>query len=308
MKPFLAVIVSSVFLILGCSHSPANSGQPKKLVNRPTHTQPSNHPESAALTATSQTTSSPSTPAVSNKIIRIATYNINSNINLTKKFDQILTNLNSANPDIIFLQEVNRKFITKLAKTLNMNYQLGPYAPKWDMGIGILSHYPIKPVKLFSMKDERNFAIAAKVKIDGKDILVVAVHLKSLPRPLVAGFFRSMGPHQEQAKMILDLVKSQKLPVIVGGDLNTLSFTPEFLLLTSELKDTSTSVGTGTQPSIFVNGIGYRIDHIFTRGPFSVKKCQVSPLPGSDHRMVWTELIYNHEPNTGSNPASRISD
>jgi len=231
-----------------------------------------------------QTTRPASEPACLK--IRVATYNIESG----RKAQLVLENIRAANPDVVLLQEAHENNVRAFADALGMSRQFGPYSPKTTTGIGILAVGNLKPVKLFSMPKERNFALAATLETAGQKILLVAAHFKSLPRPLVSGLFKTMGPHQEQAKQIVDLVKKQNLPAVVGGDFNTLAFTPGYRILSTALKDSGAATGTSSQPSIIVNGTGYRIDHILVRGPWKIRASQVSPKPGSDHRLLWADL------------------
>jgi endonuclease/exonuclease/phosphatase (EEP) superfamily protein YafD len=230
--------------------------------------------------------SHPSTSPANFLSLRVASYNTQSG----KQRANILKNIQSANPDIVFLQEAPLENLKSFARTLGMSYQFGPYYPKAKVGLGILAVGKINPVKFLTMAGERNFALAARVRIGDREILVVSTHFKSLPRPLVTGLLTVMGPHKAQADMVVDLVKQTKLPTIVGGDLNTLAFTPAFITLSSSLKDTAEAVGTSSQPSIFISGAGYRIDHLLVRGPWKILDSKVSPLPGSDHRLIWAQL------------------
>lgn len=220
--------------------------------------------------------------------LRVATYNILSG----RLFKQVLVNIRSVHPDIICLQEtpLNKKGAKHLARVLGMQYQYFPYSKQSGIGIAILATGKLEPLKFFSMKGERNYALASKLNIGNREILLIALHLKSLPRPLVSGLLKSMGPRSRQAKEIIKLVSKQKLPAIVAGDCNTLPFTPEYITLSSKLKDCCVETKTSSQSSIFIGKNGYRIDHIFTRGPWKIEKCQVSPLPGSDHRLVWADM------------------
>ncbi len=218
--------------------------------------------------------------------IRVASYNTQGG----REKAEILKNIQSVNPDIVFLQEISPVTLKFFSKTLGMSYQFGPYGPRDTIGLGILAVGKIDPVKIFTMPGERNFALAARLQAGNREILIVSTHFKSLPRPLVSGLLKCMEPHKKQAAMIVDLVKQTKTPAIVGGDLNTLGITPAFFTLSSALRDTASAAGTSTQPSIFVSGVGYRIDHILVRGPWKVLNSQVSPLPGSDHRLIWADL------------------
>ncbi len=225
--------------------------------------------------------------------LRVVTYNILGG----RAIKQVLFNIRSVHPDIVCLQEVPLRSngVRYLARRLGMEYQYGPYSPKAGEGIAILATGKIKPIKLFSMKRERNFALAGIVDIGGRKILVVAMHLKSLPRPLISGMLKSMEARAKEAKQVVELVKkySSSLPVIVAGDCNTLPFTPEYITLSSAFTDCCVATKTSYQPSIFIGKTGYRIDHIFVKGRWKIKKTQVLPMGGSDHRMVWAELELN---------------
>ncbi len=222
--------------------------------------------------------------------LRVVTYNILGG----RSIRQVLYNIRSVHPDIVCLEEApfNHNGVKYLARMLGMSYQFGPYYPKSGSGIGILATGKITPIKIFSMKKERNFGLAGYVDIGGDRVLVIAIHLKSLPRPLFSGMLKSMGPRAQEARQIVDFVKkhSSSLPVLVAGDCNTLPFTPEYITLSSELTDCCVVTHTSNQPSIFIGKAGYRIDHIFVKGNWSIKKVQVCPFGGSDHRMVWADL------------------
>jgi len=218
--------------------------------------------------------------------LRVASYNVL----YGSSPKRILSNIESVKPDVVLLQEASLSAVQMFARSLGMEYQFGPYKPGVKFGMAVLSRGKMETVKLFSMKGENNFAIAANVSVGGREMLIVSVHWKPLPRPLVSGLLKSMGPHKEQARMILELVRQSHRPAIVGGDLNTLSFTPEYLAMTAVMRDCASETGTSSQPSIFVSGIGYRVDHIFVHGPWRCKSGGVSQLGGSDHRLIYSDL------------------
>ncbi len=220
--------------------------------------------------------------------LRVATYNILSG----RSFKQILVNIRSVHPDIVCLEEtpMEKHGARSIARALGMEYQFFPYSKRSGIGIAILATGKLTPLKFFTMKKERNFALASKLDIGNRKILVVAMHLKSLPRPLISGLLKSMGKRGNEAKEVVEFVSRQKLPAIVAGDCNTLPFTPAYITLSSKLRDSCVETKTSGQHSIFIGKSGYRIDHIFVRGHWNISKCQVSPLPGSDHRLVWADI------------------
>jgi endonuclease/exonuclease/phosphatase family metal-dependent hydrolase len=219
--------------------------------------------------------------------LRVASYNTR----YGAEKQNVLKNIQSVHPDVVLLQEIPPDTLRAFSRALGMNYQFGPYQPGASLGLGILTRGTLEPLRPpLGMPHERNFALVARLTYQGQRIIVISTHLKSLPRPLIKGVFQTMGPHQEQAKKILEVVREYKGPAVVGGDLNTLGITPAYLSLSANLKDTAAAVGTASQPSIYVGGEGYRIDRIFVRGPWKTRAAQVSPLRGSDHRLIWADL------------------
>jgi endonuclease/exonuclease/phosphatase family metal-dependent hydrolase len=224
--------------------------------------------------------------------IRVASYNIEKGVQTSK----IQENLAKTDADLILLQEVPQKLLRSYARFLGMSYHFGPYGPEGDVGIGILAMGKMEPVKLFSMENERNYALAVKWTPAGKghhdcrSIFVVSTHLKSLQRPVTTGLLNAMKPHTLQVKKILAQVKKQQLPTIVAGDFNTLSWTPEYRTMAAEMKDVATVAKAQNQPTILVGGGGYRIDYFFIQGPWTVRDYEVGPKQGSDHRMIRTVL------------------
>jgi len=217
---------------------------------------------------------------------KVASYNI---LRGEQEAD-VLKNIRSVKPDLVFLQEAPKDVVKYFAEKFKMSYNFGPYYPNESTGLGILTRGTLKPVKLFTMKGERNFALGSKVTLDGETFLAVCVHLKSLPRPVTKGVFEVMEPHTRQAERILAEVSKQDLPALVGGDCNMLAFSPEYVKLTSRLTDVASKSPNICQPTIFVHDMGYRIDYFFTRGSWQVLDYGVSPKPGSDHRMIHAQL------------------
>jgi endonuclease/exonuclease/phosphatase family metal-dependent hydrolase len=225
--------------------------------------------------------------------IRVVSYNIEKGAQSSK----VQENLLRTKADLILLQEVPQKLLRVYARLLGMSYHFGPYGQEGDVGIGVLARGQLEPVKLFSMEGERNYALAVKwtpadqmKSRDAERILVVCTHLKSLQRPVTTGLLNAMKPHTLQAKKILAQVKKQQLPTIVAGDFNTLSWTPEYRTMATEMKDVAALAKAQNQPTILVGGGGYRIDYFFLQGPWIVRDYEVSPKPGSDHRMIQTVL------------------
>jgi len=220
--------------------------------------------------------------------IRVATYNV-----LTSSDpNRILKNLQLLDADIVCLQEVRNDatHLKRFVDQLKMTAAYAAYGPRSGAGMAILARGTIKPGKVLNMAGERDYGFSADVTIKGETVRVLCIHLKSLPRPLIRGAMESMGARTRQAKDVVELAEASPHPVIVAGDTNSLGFFPSYVALARSLTDCCAACGTTTQPSIFVNRAGYRIDHVFVRGPWAIDAARVRELDGSDHRPVVAEL------------------
>ena len=236
--------------------------------------------------------------------LKVLTYNVQS----ARRPAELAQLLSKTRPDLICLQEIpgrGKSSVKTFADRVGMNFAFQPYHKKGYGGCAILARGKITGSKALTMPGERNFGMTSVVQVGPAKIRVVCVHLKSLPRPILTGFFKSMAPRAKQAGMIVDLIKDTYLPVVVAGDCNTLPFTPEYLKLQSVLQDACVVTRTTSQPSIEIDGIGYRIDHIFFRGPWQIRSCNVIAAKTSDHRPILAELQLMELPTT--RPAETIT-
>lgn len=174
---------------------------------------------------------SASTPATVNEApartpgtLRILAYNIrhgegmDSVINL-KRVAELISELE---PDIVALQEIDsaveRTFIVDQIAVLGeitgmhaafggfFDYQGGRY------GMGILSRYPILAYENHRLPDglEPRTALAARIDVNGTELVVVGIHLYATDEERLA-----------QAKRLIELLQGETAPVILAGDFNS---------------------------------------------------------------------------------------
>jgi endonuclease/exonuclease/phosphatase (EEP) superfamily protein YafD len=252
-----------------------------------------------ACSAASSTTTDASTFRV-----RVGTYNMMGG----RKPAKILANLRKLDADLLCLQEVSssQTQLKMYARALGMKAAFAPYRPAGSSGVAILANGSVTIDHTFTMDGERAFGVAAKVRLRGQELYVICVHLKSLPRPLMAGALASMEARSKQAREIVAWAQKQTVPTIIAGDCNSLTFFPEYLTLSNAFVDACRQTKTQHEPTIFVSGMGYRIDHIFaTNGAWRVAGCSAPALAGSDHRPVVAELGLSPTPTSTPKPASQ---
>jgi len=236
--------------------------------------------------------------------LKVVTYNVER----AKQPVKLIKVLRKANADVLCLQEVPGGGIfgiREIARSLRMNFEYQYYGHKKHMGCAILSRGKIGRSEPLVLAGERNFGLVSTVQIGKAKIKVLCIHLKSLPRPILTGLFLSSAARAKQARIIADMVKKELLPVIVAGDCNTLAIMREYTTLQKVLTDACAAAGTSTQPSILISGAGYRIDHVFFKGPWRVRSCQVIQAKASDHMPVAADLVLTNLPATAGTTITR---
>ena len=241
-----------------------------------------------------------SAPAVAAKrTLRVMTYNIHVGVGMDKKLDlqRIADVINTARPDLVGLQEVDRGVrrtegkdeIVELAQMTRMEYA---FAPNLDYqggkyGVAILSRFPIKHTdhRMFENKREaeRRGMLRVEVEVDGKRVNFVTTHLD----------YQFEDGRLFEAEQMLKYLEGVQGPTIVVADLNDVPAGSAYKLMCTKFDDAWVTSGAKT------DGFSYpadrpvkRIDHIFYRTADRVraKKSWVIETPASDHIPVVSEL------------------
>ena len=132
-----------------------------------------------------------------------------------------------------------------------------------------------------------NAAIATQVNHKGTTISLIGMH------PFTPVAPQWLAQQRRMFGVVERYVLQQRHPVILIGDMNSVSWAPrlERLRRHTHLKDTAT--GFGVQPSWGPTKWSVPllpIDHVFVSEPFQVVSRRLGPQIGSDHRAVIVEL------------------
>ena len=218
--------------------------------------------------------------------LRIVTFNIENGRRVQQAIAGLRGRPELCGADVLVLQEMTASGVESIARNLALNAVYFPASrlEGHDRGNAVLSPWPIEaswkvllPHPTRIVKNARA-AVAARLRVDGRAILVYSVHLGS---PLGL----SGGKRREQAAAVLaDADRSPQQPVIVAGDFNSRSVAEVFVrggfLWTTQ--------GVGSTIGIF------SFDHIFTRGlgsgAGSTAGVAREVRDASDHRPVWAVL------------------
>jgi endonuclease/exonuclease/phosphatase (EEP) superfamily protein YafD len=91
-----------------------------------------------------------------------------------------------------------------------------------------------------------------------------------------------------QARYVAGILAGERLPTILGGDLNAVPGTPTVRSLQSRLVDTWPLVGSGPDGTA---GDGARIDYVLATPPLAPRSARVLPSAISDHARVVVDLV-----------------
>ena len=219
--------------------------------------------------------------------IRVVTFNIAHGRQITAASRILAGEPGLRGADLIALQEMNGHGVEALARALKMNavyypISLGP-GDEGEMGNAVLSPWPIEASwkrllpNLGRVKHRARGAVAARVRIDSRTVVIYSIHLGS---PLGTGG----GARREQAEVVRDDAARLQGPVLLAGDFNSKGIGELFV-----------AAGYAWPTRAIGRTVGlFSFDHVFARGLEPVG----SPSAGvareakgaSDHRPVWVTL------------------
>lgn len=227
--------------------------------------------------------------------LRILSYNIHHGEGIDRKLDleRIAGVIKSVKPDIVALQEVDRKVgrtkgvdqPAELARLTGMHVVFGSNIPLLggDYGNAVLSRFPIAGHKNHKLpnfdKSEQRGVLAAEIKVPGlaRPLLFLATHLD---------YRRDNKERLASARFINDLVMKQgKRPALLAGDLND---TAESRVL-AEFEKQWTRTNPKPLPTIPVEEPTRQIDFVLYRPADRWNVIETTVLDeavASDHRAV----------------------
>ena len=225
--------------------------------------------------------------------LRILTYNIHHGQGTDGKFDlqRIANIINSFEPDLVALQEVDRKTkrasgvdqAAELARLTGMNYAYGPAMEYFggEYGEAILSRFPLITID--------NHILPWGDGSEPRALLVVRVDGGELGQIVFAGTHLAHDSEVDriaQAKKINDLlVPIDDALVIIAGDLNAQPCSKPMNLLSDHWLDTADQAGT-PQPTFPNIKSDRRIDYVLTKRADTWKVVKTEVIQGliaSDH-------------------------
>lgn len=195
-------------------------------------------------------------------------------------------------PDCIALFEVDADWLADL-EVLDGDYPWHAKRARVDnFGIAFWSRHPCTTLEVLSLGDAGVPSVHADLRVDSgpsttSRLTVLATH------PIPPVFHRAPTARDQQMRAIAKFVAA--LPhraVVVGGDLNTSSWTPIFRELCEQGQLRDSRRGFGLQPTWpgRLATIGIAIDHALVGEALAVRDRRVGPPIGSDHRPILIDV------------------
>lgn len=230
--------------------------------------------------------------STSENALRVVSYNIHFGASSKgKPAISIITDfINTVSPDIICLQEVDRKTVrslfldqpSRLSEDLSMKMVFGKVddVVPGTTGNAILSKFPILSVenKILPHWKYKRSALKATVKTPSGNINVINVHL-SLSKDI----------RKKQITIIKEWILEDRLPTILAGDFNTVD-KEELMPILSILNDAAVIEDKTHINTFKTNKYNARIDYIFTPKTYFIKSYTVPAFNFSDHYPVIVDL------------------
>lgn len=221
--------------------------------------------------------------------VRVMSYNLHNGFNTDGRLDPeaLARTIQSANPDIVGLQEVERGWmidsnldlLTYLSQKLQMPYIFAPTAdPVW--GNAILSRYPITdwgnvPLPPRTLLLKRGFLWARVDVGNGDELFLIATHFHHINKDTEI--------RQQQSPEIVKFW-NQRPRTIFLGDLNAQPDSKEIAILRdSGLVDSFAAIGTGDGLTFYSAKPYERIDYLWLSPDLALKDFFIPQSTASDH-------------------------
>ena len=222
--------------------------------------------------------------------LKIAAINLWSS---NRKHMEVRKYLHEMDFDIILLQEYTPRWDNDL-QNLKQKY---PYQEKEvrddNFGIALMSKRKIEAVEFQKLSKYGLPTIIGKFKIGEQNLSIVGTH--PVPPTARIPFHDRNEQFKKLNEIVRDLEKDNE--VVLTGDFNCTSFSPNFSLLTEATRLRDSRIGFGLLTSWWaeVEFIHITLDHAFVSEGIEVINRSVGPFIGSDHLPVELEIGFKVE-------------
>ena len=227
----------------------------------------------------------PDTPAgLVESNLRIVTANL---LKSNLKHDLFLEFIEGADPDVIFIQELDDAWAESL-HALDEDYPYNAVMPSpGDFGVALFSRIPLDPVEITYFTDSVLPWVHAGLTVNGRHLSVLSYH--TWPPISRERLETRDGDLDFLAKYVAD---AEDL-VLVAGDFNVTPWSPSYkkMIRASGLKNARRGFGIKPTWAGIPSPVALLpLDHVLLSPEIAVKSLRVGPRIGSDHRPLIVEF------------------
>ena len=222
-------------------------------------------------------------PASSGATVRFVSLNVHT---ANQHTDLVLKFLRESDADVIFLMEVNDRWMAELSSLKDIYPMSVADPPEDNFGIALFSRLPLAKTNIIQLGRAYIPSVTAQIECGGRKVFLLGTH------PFAPGNAYYARTRNSQLADVGGLVRQQSLTVVVIGDLNETPWSPYFtdLLKESGLRNSSQGLGFFNSWPAALRGFGIPLDHCLVSSEFSVVKKKLGPQVGSDHLPVIIDL------------------
>ena len=204
-----------------------------------------------------------------------------------KEHDKLIESVNSANPDILVLQEVTESWWKKVQPLTEIYPHFKALPRPGGGGMALFSRFPIEQADVLQLDSSPHPAIFSKINLNGTIFTLLTIHP---PTPMRRDKFANRNKQFAESAAIM---KSAPNPKVLIGDFNTTMWSPYFtdLIEDSGLRDVRK--GKGIYPSWNTNLpdiMRIPIDHCLVGDGIEVGNVELGDYTGSDHFPLIVDL------------------
>lgn len=209
-----------------------------------------------------------------------------------RKSDKFLELVATRNPDMLLVMEVNDWWLLQL-ESLNENY---PYVMKQPneeaYGMALYSKFPLrdKQIKYLKHKNVPSFHTMVELP-SGKNFMFHGVHPVA-PMPSDK-YPDNVGEAEVSLLRVGEMVSQEKLPAIVAGDFNDVSWSHTARLFGNDGNLKNVRIGRGLYNSFDAQSkiMRWPLDHYFVTEEFALVELEKLPEFNSDHFPMYAEFV-----------------
>ena len=214
------------------------------------------------------------------ELVRVAQMNL---FQPNKDHDDVLSAARATNADVISFQEVSPEWAEALEQGLATDYPFHRIVPARNCyGIALFSKLPFAEMRTEYVQGSP--VLCAEVSTPAGPVRLLSVHATS------PGSYAHFQRRNAQLDAIAGMVNHRAMPMVLFGDLNTVSWDRSLVRLCARtgLREHTDNLD-ATWPS-FAGLALIPLDHIFVSNELAVAKLGTFTIAGSDHRGVMANI------------------